>query len=708
MVKLALMARKIKEENKLTNLKGILKVVKKPLQILLLAALLCGMIAFPFLSSGCKPKEAGFYQNTTYGFSISYPNEWVEEETGGNAPIVQIHGTAGLPLVQIFLQYLPEVTTPSDCASQIIIEGLKKGLAEFEIISKGDIALGDSPGYEAVITYVDEQNNPVKSKMVFVLRGSQCFIIQALSTTADFDRNQKAIDEVIHSFRLEEPKPFGISREGTLTLYGTGPMTLDPALSLEMTSHTYIMCIFSGLIAFDQDLNLVPDIAEKWEVSGDGTTYTFHLREGVKFHNGREVKASDFKYSWERACNPKTGSRTAANYLGDIVGAKEMLAGKANEISGVEVVDNYTLRIKIDAPKSYFLAKLSYPATFVVDQANVESGKEWWHKPSGTGTFKLKKWEKDELIILERNDLYYGEPAKIKNIVFRLWGGIPMTMYETGEIDVSPVSLDSLDRVMDETNPLHEELLIAPELSISYIGFNTAEPPFDDLKVRQAFCRAVDKDKIISQVLKGAVRRADGILPPSMPGHNPNLQGLSYDLEKAKELIRESKYGSISNLPPITLTTSGQGSAIPDMLIAIMSEWKQNLGVEVEVRQLEPEDYYYKLKEKKDNLFIYGWVADYPDPQNILDILFHSGRGNNAGEYSNPEVDILLDEAGIEQDYATRINLYQEAEQMLVEDAACLPLWFSQNYILVKPYVKNYVFSPLGIPLLSHVYIEPH
>src|SRR4030042_1537657 len=172
-------------------------------------------------------------------------------------------------------------------------------------------------------------------------------------------------------FERESPS-LSIPQEDTLVLFDTGPLTLDPAISQEAGSHMYIMQIFSGLVAFDQDMNLVPDIAERWGTDNDGRTYTFYLREGVKFHNGDEVTASDFKYSWERACRPETKSPTAATYLNDIIGVKEMLAGETEEIEGIEVVGDYTLRVTIDSPKAYFLAKLTYPVVFVVDKANVK------------------------------------------------------------------------------------------------------------------------------------------------------------------------------------------------------------------------------------------------------------------------------------------------------------------------------------------------
>lgn len=499
----------------------------------------------------------------------------------------------------------------------------------------------------------------------------------------------------------ELSQPLSIPKEDTLILFDTGPLTLDPAISQEVNSHMYIMQIFSGLVAFDQDMNLVPDIAERWEPDEDGDTYTFYLHQGVKFHNGKEVTAADFKYSWERACNPQTGSPTAATYLNDIVGAKEMLSGEAEEIEGIKVIGQHILQVTIDSPKAYFLAKLTYPVAFVVDEENVKSGKEWWKEPDGTGPFELKGWKEDELLLLERNELYYRDEAKAKvsYIAFRL-SGAPMQMYELGEIDVTHVYLQDLERAMDETNPLNKELEIFPELSLFYIVFNTSEPPFDKLQIRQAFCYAIDKDRVISQVLKGSVSLADGIVPPGMPDYDGEVQGLSYDLDKAKELIADAI------IPPLTFTAPGEGGYVSPSLTAILYQWEQNLGVEIDLRQLESEAYFYRLDEEKDEMFFYGWVADYPDPQNFLEVLFGSENENNKGEYENSYIDDWLALAATEQDSEIRFGFYYEAEQMIIDDAPCLPLWFGQNYVLIKPYVKGYVISPLGIPLLSNVYLE--
>ncbi len=502
-------------------------------------------------------------------------------------------------------------------------------------------------------------------------------------------------------------QPWNVSpSQGVLNLWDIGPITLDPAISNDMASHLYIMQIFSGLVRLNDELQVVPDIAERWEKSQDGKTYTFYLRHGVKFHDGREVKASDFKYSWERACNPDTGSQTAVTYLGDIVGAEDVLFGRAKEISGIRVIDDYTLEVSIDAPKAYFLCKLTYPTAFVLEEANVEARRDWWQQPKGTGPFKLREWKRGELSILERNELHYVERAKVEQVVFHLLAGVPMAMYEKGEIDVAPVWRDYIDTVMDEDGPFYQELAITPELSLSFIGFNASKAPFDDANIRRAFCYAVDKERIIELTLRDMVSKADGILPPGMPGYNEDLEGIGYDVDKAKELIAASKYGDVSNLPPITLTVSGYGGNIPDYLGAVIQDWRQNLGVEVSVRQLEPEDFIYNLREEKDEIFVLAWVADYPDPHNFLHNLFHSEAKNNFFDYANPELDSLLDRAAIEQDEALRLSLYRQAEQKIVDEAPCVPLCFSANYVLIKPYVKGYVLNPLGIPDLSKVHIE--
>jgi oligopeptide transport system substrate-binding protein len=503
---------------------------------------------------------------------------------------------------------------------------------------------------------------------------------------------------------ITKPPPTSTA-EGNLNLYNIDPYTLDPATASEATSHEYIFQIFNGLVQLDDNLSPSPDIAKSWKVD-KGTVYTFTLRQDVKFHDGRSVKADDFKYSWERACAPETGSQTAMTYLGDIVGVEDVLAGKTKEISGVKVLDDYTLQVTIDAPKPFFLYKLGYATAFVVDRNNVAQGALWWRKPNGTGAFKLKEWTQGQSLVLEWNPDFHGEKAKVATVTFKILAGIPMNLYETGEIDATDVSLPYIDMVTDKAGSFFNELAIYPELSFYYIGFNCTKPPFDDANVRRAFSMAVDKQKLVSLVYKDMVAPASGILPPGMPGYNTQLKGLEFDIERARELIKASKYGDVSNLPPITITAGGYGTSISSYLEAIIYEWKQNLGIDVKVRVLEPEFFINSLMKEKDEMFDIGWVADYPHPQDFLEVLFRSGSDNNWGEYQNPDIDNLLDKAGIEPDNVKALNLYQQIEQKLMDDAACLPLWFGKSYILTKPNVTGYQPTPMSFVKLNKVSVS--
>ncbi len=493
---------------------------------------------------------------------------------------------------------------------------------------------------------------------------------------------------------------------GVLNLYGADPTTLDPATSAEANSIEYILQIYSGLVTLDKNMAPVADIARSWDVSPDGKTYTFHLRDDAKFQSGRLVTAQDFKYSWERACSSATHSSTASTYLGDILGASEMLAGKASELSGVKVIDDSTLQVTITAPKTYFLFKLTYPVAFAVDRDNVVSGGDWWRQPNGTGPFHLREWTSGSQLVLERNSLYYGKVTILDSVVFHLLAGLPMNLYETGDIDVAAVGGAYVDKVTDKSGPFYSQLVIRPELSFYYVGFNAAKPPFDDPNIRRAFTMALDKDKIVSLVFEDTVAKADGIVPPGIEGFDANLKGIGFDPAGARDLIKQSKYGDVSKLPPITLTTGGEGGAASGWLQAAVYQWRENLGVDVKIRQLQPERFFYSLKEEKDEMFDLGWIADYPHQQDFLEVLFHGSSGINYGEYENPDVDALLDLAGVEPDKAKSTALYQQAEQKLVDDAACLPLWFGRNYYLVKPYVKDYDVTPLGFAMLNQVSIQ--
>ena len=497
---------------------------------------------------------------------------------------------------------------------------------------------------------------------------------------------------------------------GTLTFTNTDPYTLDPAASNEALSTSYIMQIYSGLMKLDNNLEPVPDIAASMPtVSADGLTYTFHLRTDVKFSDGTPVTANDFQYSWNRAANPATNSPTAPEYLGDIAGVNDVLSGKATQISGVKVIDDYTLQVTINSPESYFLYKLTFPASFVVEKSNVNSGANWWKTPIGTGPFKVKEWTPETEFILARNDLYYGDLPKIAEIDMTLNSTTSdMDLFETGDVDFTSPPAEYYDQIMDPAGPFYQYLSKSPSLSVDYIGFNCKEAPFNDPDIRQAFCMAIDKDKIVDLTYRNMAQKAEGILPPGIPGYNANVTGLDFDVSQAQALIKASSYGSAANLPPITITVAGEGGNTDQVIQSLVYQWQQNLGVNVQVRELDPEVYYSDLSQEVDQMYSTGWIADYPYPQDFLDILFSSGSTYNYGGYSNPQFDALIQQANGESDQTKAFTLYQQAEQLMINDGACLPLTFGQNYLLIQPWVKGLTVNALGIMDFNDVTISAH
>ena len=483
----------------------------------------------------------------------------------------------------------------------------------------------------------------------------------------------------------------------------SNPRDYDPA-----TTHgSGDKLIFSGLVAFDPRLNLVPDLAANWSVSPDGLTYDFTLRSNAAFHDGRKVTARDVVYSLERALAPATRSDTALTYLGDILGASEMHSGQADHVSGLKAVDDTHLQIRLDAPKPYFLLKLTYPTAFVLDRANVESGPDWYRRPNGTGPYRLASWQANKEMVYEANRQFYLGPPPIPYVVVKLYAGAGMALYETGSIDMTGVPLSAVDRFLDPKEPLHAELQTGVSLCTGFVSFDVTQPPFDDPRVRQAFSMAFDRQKYIDVVLNGHALPANGLYPPGLPGFDTSLRGLPFDPAQARRLLSESKYGGAAGLPPIVYTSAGFGSYVDPGLAAMAQMWKKYLGVEILIEKIEPDFYYDGLYAgRHGQLLTSGWCADYPDPENFADALFHSGAGQNLGHYSNPELDRLLEAARVEPDVSRRIGMYQQAERLIVNDAPALFTVHYLSYTLVKPYVRGFVPTPIDISLQRYLWLE--
>lgn len=480
---------------------------------------------------------------------------------------------------------------------------------------------------------------------------------------------------------------------GTVRLAGVSPETLDPAMAQDAASWTYLEQIYGGLVRLDNNLKVVPDLASSWSVSGDGKTYTFILRSDAKFQSGRSITADDVKYSLERSLDPATRSPVASVYLGDIVGAGERQSGRATSVSGIAVVDPHTVRITLEAPESYFLSKLTYPTAFVVDRLSVDSGPDWSLHPNASGPFVLKSYRKNDHLTLTRNPNFAGPRPSVAEVDYYLGPLPPIALYEQGKLDVAEVGPGDVPRVTDPQNALHNQLVVTPSLSVSYVGFNVTEKPFDDPHVRRAFAYATDRSRIINGYYHGGKQVATEMIPPGLPGHDASYTGLPYDPVKARAELAASSYGSADKLPPIAFTV-GPGSGTFAMGLAQM--YQDVLGAKVSVIVLQ-NSFEEDLQAHNVQMFYLGWQADYPDPQDFVEVLFGKGSNANNFQYANPRVDQLIAQARGERNASTRASIYSEADKIITEDAPAIPIDYDTDYALVSPHLKGLKITPMGI-----------
>ena len=486
------------------------------------------------------------------------------------------------------------------------------------------------------------------------------------------------------------------------------PTTLDPGKVEDGTTIDLLQQVFEGLVAWGDDNKIHGNLAEKWEISADRKTYTFHLKSGVKFHNGRELTANDFKYSMERACNPALKSVTAPGYLKDIVGVKEVLAGKATEISGIKAPDKNTLQITIDGAKPYWLGNMTYPCSFAICKEEVEKHKDGGvgqiderllTSTTGTGPFKFDKVLRGDKITLTAFADYHEGRAKLDGIErpIVIDAAQRINKYAVGSVDIVEVSPSDLDRINSDPK-LKGDLKTFARAAVWYVAMNQESPdsPFKNLKVRQAFTEAIDKSQIIAIAMKGTVDPANGILPPGVPGRNETIVPLPYDPAKAKQLLAEAGYPDGKGFPVLTISFRNDYPDVRKSAELIVQQLKSNLNIDVQVRPVEPTQFFKERDQKTQPLAHLRWSADYLDPQNFLSTLLRKGASENKVGYDNAEFNQLCDAADSERDEAKRFALYQKAEQIAVTDAPFAPLYFKRDLELVSPKVGNLHDSLFG------------
>jgi ABC-type transport system substrate-binding protein len=651
----------------------------------------------------------GVYIRDLDGFTLNYPSAWELDDT--ESGYLQLND----PQLNLYIIVTNEFADEETNYAATLEEFTTSETGLFGIQNLSVVSEEENPyGADGTIQIALLEGSTVSGEsfqiyFAYVEDNARALGLIAVGKANNIAARRTTLNTMVAQAQLGGDRLLGYDRDETLVLLGGEPLarSLDPAQQTGSAAG-FAGLLYSGLVQLSPDLQVLPDLAERWDVSADGSVYTFTLRQGLTFADGRPLTATDVQYSWERAADPDTHSTTVDTYMGDILGLRDKLAGEADTISGVRIIDDLTLEVTLDGPKPYFLAKLTYPVSFVVDSENVADKEleDWVYEPNASGPFILAAHTEDEVIVFERNTAYYA-PTQLQRVVYLLSRvGNSISLFEAGEIDITYLSaVDSLE-VRQPSHQFHDNWITNTSLCTTVLQMNNTLAPMDDPLVRQAFALVVDKDELNDLLAEGTNLVASTILPPGMPGYDVALAeeqaATINNIEAAQAALAASAYAD--GLPPIIISAGGFGDSDRDDLNAMIEMWREALGAEVSVEFLDPIDFKELLDEERGHMVSYGWCADYPDPENFLDVLYYSNSEFNVGGYTNPEVDVLLAQARVELDVATRLGLYQQIERLLLEDAAAIPLSHGVSDVLVNERVSGYVLSPLGariMPLLS-------
>jgi len=480
------------------------------------------------------------------------------------------------------------------------------------------------------------------------------------------------------------------------------PSTLDPALISDTFGFTVAQQIFDGLVQYDGSLTIVPAIAQSWKASRDGLSWTFFLRKGVKFHHGREVVADDVVYSFTRILDPKTKSKAAEVFL-KLKGAKEFVEGRSNVISGLRALDPYIVQIDLVEASAPFVASLAIGYAKIVPREVVEElGPSFGSRPVGTGPFKFIQWKKDEEIILEANNDYYAGRALLDRLEYKIFPGhqrdAMLAGFEKGELEDTDIPAAEVERLQNDSRYV---FIRRPILGVRFLGLTMLQEPLANRLVRQAFIHAIDREELVRSVQKNRFKPGQGVLPPGTYGYDPQFRPYPYDPQLARTLLAKAGYPGGKDLP-IFQTWSAAKSADIEREHEAIKKYLADVGIRVEFHyNTNWPTFNSQVYEGKLPIFRYGWVADVPEPENFLYRLFHSQSRNNMTRYRNERVDRLLDRARSEQAYLKRIELYREAERLIMEDPPIIPLNYYSYERLFQPYVKSVEVSALGDPYIA-------
>ena len=503
------------------------------------------------------------------------------------------------------------------------------------------------------------------------------------------------------------------------TLYwgnGTEPQSLDPQIATGVPEHHVISAVMEGLVLKDRKtLEPRPGVAKTWDVSNDGRVYTFYLRENAKWSNGDAHTAQDYVWSWWRALQTTLGNQYAY-MLFPIKNAKRYYDGETSDFSdvGVKAIDNRTLQVTLTNPTPYFLQLLDHYSLFPVHQATIEKfgraderGTRWSYEGNlvGNGPYKLEEWKINRHITVTKNPYYWDEAnVSINSIVFKPVDNAVTEerMFRAGALHVtSSIPADKIAIYQEKSAP---ELKITPYLGTYFYRLNINTPQLQDKRVRRALGMAIDRKQLVDNITKGGQIPAYTMTPPGTMGYFPEST-LNFDPEAAKRLLAEAGYPNGEGFPPIEiLYNTNEGHR--KIAVALQEMWKNYLNIDIKLLNQEWKVYLATESAGDYQISRGGWIGDYVDPNNFLDMFLCNG-GNNRTGWCNEEYDrLILEVAPSQSSHEQRLKIFQQAETILLEEMPIIPVYTYTSIKLLHPSVRNFDDNILNQAMYKDLYLD--